>query len=206
MSDPAIGQLVLLLTTIGGFIYTAWRENRNRIWASEDRRAATAEIIERATAEAQAARIKAEAIAEILRVESLQLAAKVREEARIAAEILRLETLQTAHIMRDHTLREAEAIRNATALQSGQILLKVQEGTAAAKEAQREANHVNLKIENTNKAIENLNERLLKQGEKQAGLAVETARVIEHIDDRGADTNTRVRTIETQTAPNGVKP
>ncbi len=37
MSDTAIGQLIIFLTTIAGFIFTLYRENRNRRWDREDR-------------------------------------------------------------------------------------------------------------------------------------------------------------------------
>src|SRR5688572_11512617 len=39
-----LGQLVLLLTTIAGFVYTVYRENRNRRWDLEDRKRAREEL------------------------------------------------------------------------------------------------------------------------------------------------------------------
>ncbi len=130
--NPLIGQLVLLLTTIAGFVAAAWRENRNRRWAAEDRaiqaaivtaerRAATEEIIERARAEAEAVRIKTDAAAAALREEGIQLAARIRAQQAATAQ---------------------------------HLIAKVGEATTAAHEAYKEANDVNGKIAD-------LNERLL---------------------------------------------
>lgn len=117
MSDNTIGQLVLLVTTILGFLITGWRENRNRKWAAEDRRLATAEIVAEAKAEAEVTRIKNEIIADNLRTAALVDAAKVHA--------------------------------------------KLDEAQTAAHVAYKEANDVNVKIAN-------LNERLLKQVEKDS--------------------------------------
>src|SRR5678815_217054 len=60
VTDTSIGQIVLLVTTILGFAVAAWRENRARRWAHEDRLIATAEIVATAKAEAEATRIRQE--------------------------------------------------------------------------------------------------------------------------------------------------
>lgn len=94
MTDPGsntqliIGQAVLLLTTISGFIVTAWRENRNRKWAAEDRQTSYTNVIRAAQVEAEAARIKRDADIEALRQESARMAELVKLEAvKVAAEL-----------------------------------------------------------------------------------------------------------------------
>jgi hypothetical protein len=37
LSAPAVGQIILFLTTVLGFVITIYRENRNRRWDLEDR-------------------------------------------------------------------------------------------------------------------------------------------------------------------------
>ena len=164
MTDSAIGQVILLLTTVGGFIVTAWRENRNRKWAQQDRadaaatataerKAATDEIITRAAAEAEATRIKTESVAENLRLVGVQTAAKLREDSRIAAEILRLETERNAATIRENTLREAAAIREAQIRDAAVLVKEIQDAKGAAHSAYQEANHVNNKIEALNQRL-----------------------------------------------------
>jgi hypothetical protein len=164
MTDSAIGQIILFLTTLGGFIVAAWRENRNRRWAQQDRaeaaaaatlerKLATDEIIARAAAEAEATRIKTESIAESLRVTGMQTAAKLREESRVAAEILRLETERNAAHIRENTLREASAIREAQIRDAAILVKEIQDAKGAAHSAYQEANHVNNKIEALNQRL-----------------------------------------------------
>lgn len=73
-----------LLTAVGGQILGYYREKRNRAWLLEDRAAvsleraaATAEIIARATAEAEALRIKTEAVQRTAERAAVHLAAKL---------------------------------------------------------------------------------------------------------------------------------
>jgi hypothetical protein len=49
LSKPVIGQIVLFLTTVAGFAYTIYRENRNRRWDLEDRERARAALAETVT-------------------------------------------------------------------------------------------------------------------------------------------------------------
>ncbi len=120
-----------------GFIVTAWRENRNRRWASEDRIAATREIVARAAAEAEATRIKTESVAETLRLTGVLEAAKLREDNRISAETLRLETLAAANVVRESALRD-----------SAEMMAKIDGAAQASREAEKVANNVNEKIAN----------------------------------------------------------
>jgi hypothetical protein len=68
MTDSGWAQLVLFLTTVAGFGYQAWREQRSREWSAGDRAAATANIIATAQANAEALLIKTQAEAEALRI------------------------------------------------------------------------------------------------------------------------------------------
>lgn len=88
MTDSQAGQLVILATTVGGFLVAEWRASRNRRWAEEDRlrniesareerKAATDEIIARAQAEAEATRIT-------LRAHTELTAAGLRDDVRQA--------------------------------------------------------------------------------------------------------------------------
>jgi hypothetical protein len=43
ISDLSIGQLVIFLTTVAGFLHNSYRESRKRRWDLEDRRLARAE-------------------------------------------------------------------------------------------------------------------------------------------------------------------
>lgn len=205
-SDASWTQILLFLTTVAGFVYTAWRESRTRRWATEDRIANTLEIVTKAKAEAEATRIKTEAVAEALRVEGVRVAAQLREEARIAAEVLRVQTATNAADIKRHGVIEAARIRETQQQAADAMMLKIEETKDAANEAYKEANHVNRKIEN-------LNDRLVAQSEKQDGLSAEAATTIEHIDQRGAalasqgaDTNIRVRAIEQQTGATTAAP
>jgi len=130
-SEMQFGQIVLLLTTVAGFVVQAWRENRARRWANEDRvtgmalaaatrKAEIDDLIARAQAEATATRLKAEAVAEELRLHAQVLAAKVKAESEV---------------------------------RDGAIHAAVAEATSAAQKAYAEANHVNLKIENLNNRL-----------------------------------------------------
>ena len=223
MSDSTIGQIILLITTLGGFIVAAYRENRARRWATEDRAAATREIITRAAAEAEATRIKTVAIAESLRIEALDIAAQLREDARVEAEVLRTEAMRLA----DLALKEANTVRAAAEKATAELLAKVQEGTDAAERTYVEANNVNNKIENLNQrlmATQHLSEQapkimdakldeINKRGDEMVETADDTNERVRVIEKRGetldkiesattesaetnVDTNERVRTIE----------
>ncbi len=205
MSDASfvllLGQVILLMTTIG----TAWLKDRRdtqvrvaiekreailRLEQLEDRRdaqrqasaereAATAEIIARAKAEAEAIKITTDAAAERLRTEGLHTAenlrlnnalaaAQAREESRIAAETVRLEAEAAARRIRENSATEALRIRDDQAKQNRLIVEKIEESTAASKAAEVEANHSNLKIAETKAELVQLNQRLLDQ-EKASG-------------------------------------
>lgn len=135
------GQMILLLTTIAGFMGTAWRESRNRKWAIEDRRQAADEqtnvIVAKAQAEATALLIATDAKAKVLHLETMAVAEKIRLE----------------------TLRAAAALREDQRIVAENLTAKIQEVHKVAENAFNEANHVNLKIEN-------LNQRLLQEAEK----------------------------------------
>lgn len=189
MTDSGVGQLVLLVTTIVGFVVTAWRENRNRRWASDDRAAATREIVEQAKAEAEALRIRAEAIADQVKIEAAVLAAVVKKESMAAAEVLRREAVRQAESTRANSVKEAAGIREEQRISIENLGDRIDAVGVAAVDAYKEANHVNIKIED-------LNKRLLLQGEQQSVLTKETDTVLGQIDSRGADTNVRVRDIQ----------
>jgi len=150
-------QLAILATGVGTFLASEYRAARDRRWLERDReeakteavaerKAATAEIIERAAAEAEATRIKTEAIAVSLRQHTALTAARLREEARVGAEEL---VHQAALIAED--LKVATA--HTTAETREELATLVNAATVAAKEAYVEANSVNVKIENLNKRL-----------------------------------------------------
>lgn len=138
MSDAAIGQIVTFLTVVLGFAITAWRENRNRHWAEQDRQVAAQQvaadrkqeietIVTKAAAEAQASHLQTAALAERLRIAHLVEVEQLRADTKIGTEqvIAKL----------DHAIEEV--------------------GTAKslATSAYSEANAVNLKIHDLNARI-----------------------------------------------------
>lgn len=160
LTDAQWGTLLTILSVVGTFFVTEWRAWRTRRWADQDRdrnakeaiaarEAATAEIIARAAAEAEATRIKTEAIADQLRRHTELTAARLREEARIGADALvqeaaviaaKLETVTTAQIAEQRTTGE-------------KLTTLVKEAKVAAHEAYKEANNVNVKIEDLNQRL-----------------------------------------------------
>lgn len=97
------------LVILGSVLFGLWKEARNRKWRKEDnarnrreqkedRDAATAYIIATAKAEAEATRIKNQAVAETLKLHQEQALAQVREDHRIATDevTMKLETVQAA--------------------------------------------------------------------------------------------------------------
>ena len=181
MTDFQWGQLVLMATTVGGFIRMSYIDKRNREWAQEDRRHETDQIIAKAKAEAEALRIHNDALAETIRGAALSAAANLREEQRKIADNLQIDARVAA-----------------TELHQS-VMTKVEEAISAGDRAYKEANHVNIKIED-------LNQRLLAQGDRQHDVAKDANKVIEEIGVAGADTNIRVRAIEDATVPASGKP
>jgi len=144
MTDIQAGQILLLMTTVGGFIAQAWRESRNRQWAIADRRAEldaqTTKIIAEANARAKALLIETETKAKILHLEQLARAEEIR---------VRLDT---------HDEWERQE-RQTSADTTAHVVGLIQDAKSAAQGAFTEANHVNLKIAD-------LNRRLLHEEEK----------------------------------------
>lgn len=135
IGDLQWGQTMLLATTIAGFAVQAWREARNRSWAIDDRKRAadaqTADIVAKAKAEAEALLVTTEAKAKALHLESLAVAEKIRTE-----------TLAAAIMLREEQKHASEA-----------LLEKIDDVKNEAQKTYKEANHVNLKIEDLNKRI-----------------------------------------------------
>lgn len=193
MSDLALGQLVLFATTLLGFIVAAWREARNRRWASDDRAAATAAIVAIARAEAEATRIRAESVAEMVRLTAIAEAESLREESRRMADRLRLETDKAARDLREMTLHQVSMAHTEAARAKQELLMKIQESTDAALEAQKEANHINLKISN-------LDERLVEQNAVAKTMVEKTATTLEHVESMLEERGPQITTIEDTTA------
>lgn len=149
LTDAQWGTLLTILSVVGTFFVTEWRAARNRKWAIEDKKAATAEIIERAAAEAEATRIKTEAIADNLRRHTELTAAQLREEARIGADALVHEAAVIAAKLETKTTAQIEEQRQTGA----ELTALVAEATVAAKDAYKEANNVNVKIEDLNQRL-----------------------------------------------------
>jgi hypothetical protein len=138
-NELTLGQLILFITTVAGFLSVAWKEHRNRQWAIEDRKLAAAErernrldMLEQTKVEARALLIKTEAIAEAVKIEALAVAEKLRIEA------------------------EAIALKV-----SDKLEIRIEEAKVAAHNAFQEANHVNGKMDRTAEQIKQLTSRLL---------------------------------------------
>jgi len=141
VTDIQAGQILLLVTTAGGFIAQAWREARNRKWAIADRRAEldaqTAKIIAEAKARADVLLIETEAKAKVFHLEQLTHAEEIRTRLDVHDAWERDE--------RDAMTRSAE-----------RLSVSVEEAKTAAQSAYTEANNVNVKIAD-------LNNRLLRE-------------------------------------------
>ncbi len=216
MIDP---QLLLLVTTLGGFVWQAWREGRNRRWATEDRAAQTAAIITTAKAEAEATRIKTEAAAENLRIagegaaENLRLStalavAQQREETRIAADTVRIEAEAAAKQIRDNSTAESARIRAEQQAHNAVVVAKIDEATSASKAAETEANHANLKNAETKAELVQLNQRLLDQARASADAAQSSRSVgdatlqqVQGIAERGTQVDRDIKQIVTKDDP-----
>jgi len=185
MSDALdTGQIILFLTTLVGIIVTLVKDRRARAWAVEDRATALAvaaqqrkddlaAIVEHAQAEADALRIKSEAVARALAVETRANSQREAEKIRLAQDshAARLETqmrdlgavaaqaYDAANHVNDKILQQQQIMVAQTAKRDGQMAaLKTQIESVhqAADAAYTEANHVNIKIAA-------LNERLIGQ-------------------------------------------
>ncbi len=164
-----LGQLVILITTILGIWAAAGREKRKRDADVEDakqrflemekirvldredrrieaedafqeRRRATEEIIEKAKADAVALRITVEARAEALRIETVAIAERLRLEAIEAADDFRKTAITIEHKIGDVHQVATEAKEEARVAVDG-------------------ANHVNVRIEDLNQRLEEVNGR-----------------------------------------------
>ena len=189
MSEYQWGQLLLMATTIGGFLVAEWRASRNRRWAIEDRernaaeaiserKNATAEIIARAAAEAEATRIKTEAIAATLRRHTETTAAKLREEARIGADELVHQAAVIASELQTVTAAAVEEQRKTSA----DLADKVADATVAAKDAYKEANNVNIKIEDLNQRLMQVAQVPAAAGKKIEKIDATTERIEAKVD------------------------
>lgn len=175
MDATTIGQVVILGTTIGGFLGVAWKERRNRLWALEDRRLAAAErerdradLIEQTKAEAAALLIRTEAIAKALRIE----AEAVAEKLRIQAETIAQDVATTLLTNNKETTEKLEA--------------SIAEVGASAHKAYEEANHVNIKIEHLNKRllVTESEDKVSTKTDQKLDQVIETADSIEDKVDR----------------------
>jgi len=151
VNDIQIGQIILLITTAGGFIAQAWREARNRKWAIADRRAEldaqTEKIIAEAHARASALMIETAAKAKVLHFEQLERAEEIR------AHLTTQDAALAAHDEWERDERATAQVSNA------QVVGLIQEAKTAAESAYTEANNVNAKIAD-------LNTRLLREEQK----------------------------------------
>jgi hypothetical protein len=141
MSDPQFLQLITILTTLAGFGVAEYRATRARRWAKQDaaERAAVAaadraatrdEIIATAKAEAEATRIRSEAAAETLRLQTALHASRLLEEQNRVADELRAHAQATTEDLKTEIIA----------------------ARADAAEAYKEANGVNLKLETMSRA------------------------------------------------------
>ena len=170
LTDAQWGQLVILATTVAGFAWQAYKENRSRRWASEDRAAATSQIIADAAAQAEATRIKTAALAETLKLEALLETARLRNEVLERGETVRHEVIAAASVARDEARKQAEALGAA-----------IDATKTAAHEAYKEANHVNLKIEDLNKRLMKSQEQATKTEEESRSTGEQTLKVSKDI-------------------------
>jgi hypothetical protein len=148
-NELTLGQVILFLTTVAGFLSVAWKERRNRLWAIEDKRLA-AEERERERNDL-IAKAKVEADALIIRTEAIARAVSI--EAQAVAERLRIEAEAIAQNVAKTLIVDNKATTN-------RLAASIAEVGASAHRAYEEANHVNVKIEQ-------LNARLLAQEETQ---------------------------------------
>lgn len=96
MTDIAVGQWVLLLTTLAGFGVQIYRENRKRIWDIEDRRNVAAQV--EASAQALKAKVQGQH-QEVIR--EIQTNTKVSVEAFSEANGVNAKILDLTRQIRD---------------------------------------------------------------------------------------------------------
>ena len=135
MTEPQVAQIVLLLTTVGGFAAQAWREARNRRWAIADRKADLDATADRIIAEARA------------RADALLIETDARTRALHLEQIARAEELQANLAVHDEWERSE---RDAATASVATVVSLIGEAKVAAESAYQEANNVNVKIENLN--------------------------------------------------------
>lgn len=101
------GTLILAIITL---ISNEIKERRNRRWIEEDRAASVREIIEKAAAEAEAVRIRAESAAKHLEQQARKIAAEVKEDQRINTALIE-ERLDTVGKAASHAYEEANNVK-----------------------------------------------------------------------------------------------
>jgi len=138
MTDVGIGQIVLIITTAGGFAAQAWREARNRKWAIADRRAELAAQTAQITADAQA------------RAAALIIETEAKAKALHLGLMTRAEEIRTRLAIHDQWERDE---RRAATDTTAHVVSLIEEAKTAAQSAFSEANNVNLKIADLNKRL-----------------------------------------------------
>lgn len=166
MTDSA--SFWLFLTTIAGFGYQAWTRHRDRKSLLEDRALA---IADRALA---AAERKASTL-------------EIIETAKANAEALHIKTEAEAAVLRRLTSQSAAMVRQEQRITTDLITQKLDGVHAAATEAFKEANGVNLKIADYNRQL--LEQTSGKTVEKLDGIqhtAEDIQQTVKRIDEKAA--------------------
>lgn len=125
MESATVGQIVILLTTIGGFLANAWNQDRKRQWDKEDREAS-----QRADLELRAA----------LREDDQ------RDRERIARE-LAAKVVHTSNVLADKVVFVAEKVADRALAATEKLSSEIAVNTEISTNAFHEANTVNQKLE-----------------------------------------------------------
>jgi hypothetical protein len=173
VEDSEFQRLLILVTaimsfmaTVLGYIYTGWRETRNRRWDREDAERRAKEIKDEAVATAEALAMKTE-------LARLDLADKV-ERTRL--------DLETEHLL-------ASAKRD-------DLSRQLAENTDISRNAFTEANNVNQKIALLTEAYDAVAGRTARIEQQQDAAVIAVKANTDEIRATGDDTNARVRGTE----------
>ncbi len=179
-------QFALFLTTIAGFIFQGYRENRNHKWTEQRRERIAAELQAKVEATAVKLRLEAEetalAVKQQVEVESQVVKAQVEAEA-LAVKAQMEATEATVKRQADaHAVQVARALRENTEI--------TQLAVAEAQNAYHEANNSNKRQEESNAKIEEIK----KKFEEVLRLAaLQREEQVDHIQETTDDTNAIVR-------------
>jgi len=86
MDSNSIGQLITFLTLVAGFIFQAYRENRNRRWDVEDRKAVAHRAVEAASAVADRLAITGDRITRQIDATTTDLTERIKENTEISTQ------------------------------------------------------------------------------------------------------------------------